>query len=77
MSPGEALFPAMHEIRTVSGHVAFAVAKQAIADGVAAPRDDDALRAAILDEMWEPRYLRYRPSPGATSREDLLRAARR
>jgi malic enzyme len=77
MTPGEALFPTMHEIRQVSGHIAFAVAKQAIADGVAAPRDDDALRTAILDEMWEPRYVRYRAAATAMSREDLLRAARR
>jgi malate dehydrogenase (oxaloacetate-decarboxylating) len=64
----------MHEIRTVSGHIAFAVARQAIEDGVADPREDDALRARIMDEIWDPRYLRYRPSPNAKSRLDLLRS---
>jgi malic enzyme len=76
LTTGEQLFPAMHEIRKVSAHIAFAVAKTAMEDGVAAPMSDDALRARILDEMWEPKYLRYRPSPTAMSREDMLRAAR-
>jgi malic enzyme len=77
MSQGEALFPAMDSIRHVSGHIAFAVAKQAMDDGVAERRDDDALRTRIFDEIWEPRYLRYRASKTAMSREDLLRAAKR
>jgi malate dehydrogenase (oxaloacetate-decarboxylating) len=77
MSQGEQLFPAMHEIRKVSAHIAYAVAKQAMEEGVAAKLTDDALRARIADEIWEPRYIRYRPSPTAMTREDLLRAARR
>ena len=76
MTQGEQLFPAMHDIRTVSGHIAFAVARTAIDDGVADPCDDDALRRRIVEEMWEPRYIRYRPSASAMSREDLLREAR-
>ena len=77
LTSGEQLFPPMDQIRKVSGHLAFAVAKQAIEDGVAEPRGDDSLRARIVDEIWEPKYLRYRPSPTAMTREDLLRAARR
>jgi len=76
MTQGEHLFPAMNDIRKVSGHIAFAVAKTAMEDGVAARIDDDALRARIFDEIWEPKYVRYRPSKTAMSREDLLRAAR-
>jgi len=77
MTEGERLFPPMDAIRKVSGHIAFAVAKTAMEDGVAARLDDDALRARILDEIWEPKYIRYRPSKDARTREDLLRAARR
>jgi malic enzyme len=77
LTQGEQLFPAMHEIRKISAHIAFAVAKTAMEERVAEPRDDDALRARIKDEMWEPKYIRYRPSPHAMSREDLLRAAKR
>jgi malic enzyme len=77
LTQGEQLFPAMHEIRKISAHIAFAVAKTAMEERVAEPRDDDALRARIALEMWEPRYIRYRPSANAMSREDLLRAARR
>jgi len=77
MSQGENLFPPMNEIRKVSAHIAFAVARTAMEDGVAARIDDDALRARIFDEIWEPRYLRYRPSKNAMTRQDVLRAAKR
>jgi malate dehydrogenase (oxaloacetate-decarboxylating) len=75
MSPGQDLFPPMHDIRKVSREIAFAVAKSAIDEGHAAPLPDDRLRARIEDEVWEPLYLRYRPSPHAKSREELLRFA--
>jgi malic enzyme len=77
MTQGEQLFPAMNDIRKVSGHIAFAVAKAAMEDGVAKRIDDDALRARIFEEIWEPRYLRYRPSKTAMTRQDVLRAAKR
>ena len=77
LSTGDQLFPAMHEIRKVSAHIAFAVAKAAMAENVAAPLDDDALRARIFERIWEPRYIRYRPSKTAMNREDVLRAATR
>ena len=70
--PGQ-LFPPMNDIRTVSAHIALSVARVAIDEGVAAPRDETALRDRILDEIWEPKYLRYRPSPTAMRRRDLLR----
>ena len=46
-------------------------------DVAAIAAGDVALRARIFDEIWEPRYLRYRPSKAAMSRENLLRAANR
>jgi malic enzyme len=75
LSTGDHLFPPMHEIRKVSAHIAFAVAKTAMTEGVATPLDDDALRARIIERIWEPRYIRYRPSKTAMNREDVLRAA--
>lgn len=50
----------MTEIRRVSREVAFAVASRAMTDGVAAPQDEDVLRARIDDEVWEPEYVPYR-----------------
>jgi malic enzyme len=70
--PGQ-LFPPMHDIRKISAHIALSVARAAIEEGVAEPRDETALRDRILDEIWEPKYLRYRPSPGAVRRRDLFR----
>ena len=75
LATGEQLFPAMRDIRKVSAHIAFAVAKTAMEEGVAEPLGDDALRERIVGEMWEPRYIRYRASPNAMNREDVLRAA--
>lgn len=57
---GDRLFPPMTEIRRVSREVAFAVASRAMTDGVAAPQDEDVLRARIDDEVWEPEYVPYR-----------------
>ena len=60
LADGERLFPALRDIRQVSRRVAFAVARAAMQDGVAAPQTDHALRARIEDEIWEPTYLPYR-----------------
>ncbi len=76
MAQGGQLFPPMREIRRVSAEIAFAVARAAIEDGVAAPLGDDALRRAISEEMWEPRYIPYRPAPDAVTREQALRRGR-
>ncbi|MFH1104037.1 MAG: NAD-dependent malic enzyme [Actinomycetota bacterium] len=53
-----ALFPPITDVRSVSRHVAIAVATAAIDDGVAEPIDD--LPAAIDHAMWKPCYLPYR-----------------
>ncbi|TGG93433.1 NAD-dependent malic enzyme [Natronospirillum operosum] len=54
------LLPALGDIRAVSMAIAFAVARQAQADGVALQSDDDTIRAAIERNFWEPRYRSYR-----------------
>jgi malic enzyme len=36
--------------------VALAVARQAVADGVAAARDDDQIVKAVSDRKWTPQY---------------------
>jgi malate dehydrogenase (oxaloacetate-decarboxylating) len=53
------IYPDISEVRGVSRHVAVAVARQAIAEGVADAVDD--AEAAVSAEMWVPDYLPYRP----------------
>jgi malate dehydrogenase (oxaloacetate-decarboxylating) len=52
------LYPSIDDVRAVSREVAIAVAKTAIAEGVAEHIDD--LEAAIDAEMWTAEYLPYR-----------------
>ena len=54
------LLPPVSEIRSVSLAVAQAVARQAIADGVAAPNEAQGLESRIRAQMWQPAYLPYR-----------------
>jgi malate dehydrogenase (oxaloacetate-decarboxylating) len=58
-SPVEQLLPALENVKQVSYNVAVAVAKQAIADGVADQVDAE---QAIKDTMWEAKY--SEPEPG-------------
>lgn len=58
--PVAPLFPPLDAIRSVSRHVATAVAVEAMRAGVADPLEPESLDKAITDLMWEPRYLRYR-----------------
>ena len=44
----------------VSELLARAVARQAVDEGLAEPRSDEAIVAAIDAELWEPVYRRYR-----------------
>ena len=44
--------PPLTGIRELSFHVAIAVAKQAISDGLASPRSDDELARAVRAKMW-------------------------
>jgi malate dehydrogenase (oxaloacetate-decarboxylating) len=63
--PGARLLPAVGELRAVSVAVAAAVARQAIADGVAEPCDDVALAARIRAQVWEPVYRQFQRVPAA------------
>ena len=54
------LLPALVDIREVSKKIARAVAKQAMADGVAFNFTDEALDAVIEKNFWEPQYRDYR-----------------
>ncbi|MFC3284334.1 NAD-dependent malic enzyme [Litchfieldella rifensis] len=55
-----ALLPALGDIREISQAIAFDVAKQAQADGVALTSDDETLWTAIERNFWYPRYREYR-----------------
>ena len=57
--PQANLLPPLTGIRELSFHVAIAVAKQAISDGLASPKSDDELAHAVRAKMWEPIYARY------------------
>lgn len=56
-----AVYPNINAINRASRHVAAAVVKQAVEDGVAHEAVSDPL-AAVTDAMWEPRYLPIRRS---------------
>ncbi len=57
--PQANLLPPLVRSRELSFHVAMAVAKQALADGLAAVVSDEALAAAVRAKMWEPVYADY------------------
>jgi malate dehydrogenase (oxaloacetate-decarboxylating) len=54
--PRAPLLPPWSAVRDVADGIALAVARQAVADGVAPEADDDALRAAIRRTRWSPGY---------------------
>jgi malate dehydrogenase (oxaloacetate-decarboxylating) len=62
--PHANLLAPLVEIRKLSFHVALAVAKQAQADGLAAPMSDEAVAAAVRAKMWNPLYATYRRRDG-------------
>ncbi|ERJ18403.1 NAD-dependent malic enzyme protein [Salinisphaera shabanensis E1L3A] len=55
-----ALLPPLSEVRELSQSIAFAVAKQAQADGVALKSSDDTITERVERHFWYPRYRRYR-----------------
>ena len=57
---GANLLPPLVDIRTLSFHVACAVAKQAQREGLAEEMREEALAALVRGKMWEPLYGRYR-----------------
>ncbi|HLB56047.1 MAG TPA: NAD-dependent malic enzyme [Coxiellaceae bacterium] len=58
--PNANLLPSFKHIRDVSFDVAFAVAKEAVATGLAAKYSDDELEKRIRAKMWIPAYLPYK-----------------
>jgi malate dehydrogenase (oxaloacetate-decarboxylating) len=58
--PNANLLPPLVEIRDVTFRVAHAVAKEAVAEGIAEALNDDAIVAAIKAVVWEPVYAKYR-----------------
>ncbi|RFU45244.1 NAD-dependent malic enzyme [Paraburkholderia sp. DHOC27] len=57
--PHGRLLPRVSQLREVALAVAKAVARQALADGVASITDESAVDARIAEYMWTPRYRRY------------------
>jgi malate dehydrogenase (oxaloacetate-decarboxylating) len=58
--PKANLLPPLVELRQISFDVAFAVAKQAVAERLAAPMTPEQIAAAVHTKMWEPVYAPYR-----------------
>jgi malate dehydrogenase (oxaloacetate-decarboxylating) len=54
------LLPPLVELREISFHVAVTVAKQALAEGLAAPLTEEQIAAAVRAKMWDPIYASYR-----------------
>jgi malate dehydrogenase (oxaloacetate-decarboxylating) len=59
---GDPILPPLVEVRAVGRAIAIAVAKAAVADGVAPAADDDHLVAAVDETMWFPDYASYVPA---------------
>ena len=56
------LLPPVTALREIAVAVARAVARQAIREGLASPRPEPDIDAAIAAKMWDPKYLPYRRS---------------
>lgn len=58
--PDKGLVPDITDVREISVHVAKAVIKQAVEQGLARekeiPDDDGELEEWVREQMWEPRY---------------------
>ncbi|MGH8221264.1 MAG: NAD-dependent malic enzyme [Steroidobacteraceae bacterium] len=58
--PNGPLLPPLEHVRPVSRHVALAVAREALREGVVEGLSDAELQERIAARMWPPRYLPYR-----------------
>jgi malate dehydrogenase (oxaloacetate-decarboxylating) len=58
--PAANLLPPLVDLRKISFQVAIAVARQAIAEGLADPQTEADIANAVRGRMWEPVYARYR-----------------
>lgn len=54
--PHAGVLPLLNDIHGVSKRIAAAVARAAVADGVADPIDDDRIETSIADQWWTPAY---------------------
>jgi malate dehydrogenase (oxaloacetate-decarboxylating) len=66
--PRANLLPPLVELRQISFQVAFAVAKQAIAEGLAPPMTPEEITAVVRAKMWEPVYAKYRRLTGGLAK---------
>ena len=57
---GQLLLPSLHDIQSVSKHIALAVVKKAIEDGVAQPRTETRILTKLNDMFWQAQYLEYK-----------------
>ncbi|KDM91478.1 NAD-dependent malic enzyme [Photobacterium galatheae] len=55
-----ALLPPLEDIQNVSRHIAFAVAKKAVAQGKAPKNTDERIKEKIETNFWESGYRRYK-----------------
>tara|TARA_R110001583_G_scaffold16561_19_gene67945 strand:+ start:3928 stop:5610 length:1683 start_codon:yes stop_codon:yes gene_type:complete len=55
-----ALLPSLNDIRSISKSIAYAVAKQAIEDGVAPPISEQTMQRRLSENFWTPKYRTYR-----------------
>ena len=58
-TPG-ALLPALSEIKPISKSIAYAVAQQAIEDGLAPPIFEETMQRRLFENFWTPKYRDYR-----------------
>ena len=58
-TPG-ALLPALSEIKPISKSIAYAVAQQAIEDGLAPPISEETMQRRLFENFWTPKYRDYR-----------------
>jgi len=62
MAPPDALYPPLSEIRDVSRAVAKAVSAEAVRSGAAPAADAAELAKRVDGEIWDPKYVPYRPA---------------
>jgi malate dehydrogenase (oxaloacetate-decarboxylating) len=55
-SPGDPLLPALHDLRSVTARLAFAVAQEAQRSGVADQNTPEALQQSVAATQWLPEY---------------------
>lgn len=60
LAPADGLLPKLSDIRLVSQHIAQAVFRQAISEGLVIPIPDELIAPAISKHFWEPEYREYR-----------------